>query len=311
MVLSRGWVFRSLLLLVLAALSGSVGCQNAAPRRERPLIQVPAAGAVPRELDMVNLPEYVIEPPDVLIINAVIRNPKDRKPAEGEDKKPNPAGLDETVRSLPIQPVYGPYAVRPDGTVFLGVYGSVPVAGCTLPQAAQAIRSALARQVDRESTGGIKEESLLVVVDVSEYNSKSYYVITDGGGAGEQVFRFPITGKETVLDALANINGLPEVSSKRNIWVARRTPFANQPQQILPVDWIGLTQHGVTTTNYQIFPGDRVYVKAQRLVTIDRTMARLFSPVERLFGVTLLGTNVYNSIAGRGLGFGGAGTGVR
>lgn len=298
---SRRWVRwlagGSLLALMLVG----VGCaHNTVHRRESgATITVPSPGQVPVELDPVSLPEYVIEPPDVISINAVIRNP----PRKGEDGKPAP-DAEETGRSLPIQPVYGPYAVRPDGTVYLGIYGSVPVNGLTLSQAAATVRNALARQIDKEN-GGIKEDRLYVTLDVLEYNSKSYYVILDGAGAGEQVYRFPITGKEFVLDALANVNGIPEVGSKRNIWVARRTPFSNQPQQILPVDWIGLTQHGVTATNYQIFPGDRVYVKAQRVVLIDRTIAKLVSPFERLMGVTLLGTNVYNSIAGRGLGFGG------
>jgi hypothetical protein len=52
-------------------------------------------------------------------------------------------------------------------------------------------------------------------------------------------------------------------------------------------------------------PGDRIYVKAQRLVTIDRTLARIFSPVERIFGITLLGSSTVNQISGRGNGFGG------
>jgi polysaccharide biosynthesis/export protein len=91
------------------------------------------------------------------------------------------------------------------------------------------------------------------------------------------------------------------VASKRNIWVARRTPHGGQPWQILPVDWIGITQHGITATNYQVFPGDRIYVKAQKLVAIDRTLARIIAPIERLAGITLLGTNVYNQISGRGL----------
>jgi polysaccharide export outer membrane protein len=106
-----------------------------------------------------------------------------------------------------------------------------------------------------------------------------------------------------VFDAIANIGGLPVVASKRNIWVARRTPCAGHPEQILPVDWVGITQHGITQTNYQLMPGDRVYVKAQKLVTLDTTIARVISPVERLFGITLLGTTTYNQIAGRGTGF--------
>jgi len=293
-------------LALALAFSWATGCHHQhkgtiAGVPEQPPIGVPPAGSVPTELGMQNLPEYVIEPPDTLLINAVIRDIAD--PQKKDDVPNAPSKFADTVRSLPIQPVYGDYPIRPDGTVFLGVYGSIPVSGYTLKQAAAAIRAALAKQLfDGE---GIKEDRLLVVVDVTGYNSKSYYVITDGGGAGERVYRFPITGKETVLDGLANINGLPVEASKRNIWVARRTPNSNEPQQILPVDWVGLTQHGITATNYQIFPGDRIYVKAQRLVTIDTTLARVLSPVERLFGVTLIGANTVNNIAGRGNGFGG------
>jgi polysaccharide biosynthesis/export protein len=171
----------------------------------------------------------------------------------------------------------------------------VPVSGLTLEQAAEAIKRHLMNQETLKQFG-TRLESLTVIVDVIAYNSKRYYVITDGAGFGEQVFPFPITGSETVLDALSNINGLPDVASKRNIWVARRTPHPGQPWQILPVDWIGLTQHGITYTNYQIMPGDRIYVKAQRLVTIDRTLARIFAPIERVFGITLLGSSTINSI---------------
>ncbi len=309
------WAFTGLAVL-------NAGCTHAGHRKIHPgelnAIGLPPPGSVPSELDMVNLPEYVIEPPDVLLINAVLRNtPAEEEKLDridkigDEPKKVDPAPVKgaprkfgNSVRSLPIQPVYSEYPVRPDGSIFLGVYGSVPVAGLTLKQAAAAIRASLARQVYGDE-GGIREDALLVVVDVTQYNSKSYFVIVDGGGAGERITRWPITGKETVMDAIANIGGLAEESSKRNVWVARRTPFPNQPQQILPVDYVGITQHGVTVTNYQIFPGDRVYLKAQRLVTIDRTLARVISPVERLFGVTLLGASTVNQINGRIGGFGG------
>ena len=43
------------------------------------------------------------------------------------------------------------------------------------------------------------------------------------------------------------------------------------------------------------------------LVTLDTKLARLFSPIERIFGVTLLGTSSVNQIAGRGNGFNGNG----
>jgi polysaccharide export outer membrane protein len=182
------------------------------------------------------------------------------------------------------------------------------VAGLTLDQAVEAIRQHLV-QSETLQRSGVRRESLVVVVDVLSYNSKRYYVITDGGGYGEQVYPFPVQGSEKVLDAIANINGLPAVASKRNIWVARRCPHPDQPWQILPVDWVGITQHGQSFTNYQILPGDRIYVKAQRLVTIDTAMARVLSPIERMFGITLLGASTVNQVQGRGSGFGNSGTG--
>jgi polysaccharide export outer membrane protein len=130
-----------------------------------------------------------------------------------------------------------------------------------------------------------------------------YYVITDGGGAGEQWTARPIVGSETVADALSAVGGLPVVASKNHIWVARRSPQPGVQDQILPVDYVALSQHGGTNTNYQIMPGDRIYVKAQPLVTFDTKLARILSPVERMLGVTLLGASSVNQIAGRGPGF--------
>jgi polysaccharide export outer membrane protein len=262
-------------------------------------IAVPPSGAVPRELEKITLPPYVIEAPDQLLIE-VIQRSKVPKQIDGKDQIDQKTGekiYDTVTDRLPVQPISGPFHVRLDGTVGLGFWGSVPVSGLTLEQAAEAIRAHLLKQEELKKYE-TRLESLTVIVDVLAYNSKRYYVIFDQGGYGEQVFPFPITGSETVLDALSNIYGLPDVASKRNIWVARRTPHPGQPWQILPVDWVGITQHGVTWTNYQVMPGDRIYVKAQKLVTIDRTLARIISPVERIFGITLLGASTVNNIKG-------------
>ena len=293
---------------LLPALSGCLSPQlqdaGFGPRYAQNPINVPAPGTVPAELAKVTLPEYVIEPPDVLRIEVAFRAPVlDADKKRVLDKKTGKVQLSDALRSLPLQPVWGEYAVRPDGTLYLGIYGEVQVAGFTLKQAAQAVREHLAKQAYKEDDG-VDPEFLLVVLDVTQYNSKRFYVIFDGAGNGEQVIPQPITGSETVLDAVAAVNGLPSVASKRNIWVARRTPHPDCPEQILPVDWVGITQHGLTLTNYQIMPGDRVYVKAQRLITIDNTLTRVFAPIEKLFGVTLLGASTVNQVQGRGNGFG-------
>jgi polysaccharide export outer membrane protein len=224
----------------------------------------PAGTGAAQELAKVSLPPYVIEPPDILLI--------------------------ESTQSPPDQPIRGQHLVRPDGTVGLGIYGSVPVAGLTLEQAKMVIGDLISQRVPDLDLRNL-------YVDVLGYNSKFYYVVTDGGGYGEQVYRFPITGSDTVLDAISQIQGLPPVASKKRIWVARPVaPNCGGGWQTLPVDWIAITQCGQTATNYQVMPGDRIYVEANPWITFDSAVAKFISPFERMFGITLLGSETTNSI---------------
>jgi len=201
------------------------------------------------------------------------------------------------------QVISGEHLVRPDGTIALGVYGSVHVAGQTLDEVKRSVEAHLSHYMNKPELS----------VDVGAYNSQVYYVISDGGGFGETVVRLPCTGNETVLDAIANIQGLSQVSSKR-IWVARPSPAGTPCAQVMDVNWREITQEGITTTNYQLLPGDRIYVSADQLQALDIFLAKALAPVERIFGVTLLGYGaVRTTQRGRnssGGGFGGGfGTG--
>ena len=104
-------------------------------------------------------------------------------------------------------------------------------------------------------------------MDIYAYNSKVYYIISQGAGLGDRLLRMPITGNETVLDAIAQTNGLSQVSSKK-IWIARPTP--NGCDQILPVSWDAITRGATTATNYQILPGDRVYIAEDKLHRVQQ-----------------------------------------
>jgi polysaccharide export outer membrane protein len=81
--------------------------------------------------------------------------------------------------------------------------------------------------------------------------------------------------------------------------VARPAPAGHGPDQTLAVNWNAIVQGANTTTNYQIYPGDRVYVMAEPLVTADTMLARFISPIERILGVTLLGNSVGRELSGR------------
>jgi protein involved in polysaccharide export with SLBB domain len=191
------------------------------------------------------------------------------------------------------QQIAGQHLVGPDGTVTLGSYGSVPVVGLTLAETKRAIELHLAQFLEDPE----------VAVDVFAYNSMVYYVITEGAGLGDGVNKFPITGNETVLDAIANINGLTGVSSKR-IWVARPSPD-HSACQILPVDWQTVSAFGGTGTNYQLLPGDRVFVSEDRLVAFDTGLAKLLAPMERAMGFTLLSAGTATRLSGKVLQGGG------
>ena len=183
------------------------------------------------------------------------------------------------------QQIAGEHLVGPDGTVTLGIYGSVYVAGMTVQEARRAIEKHLSAHLD----------SPQVSVDVFAYNSKVYYIVTEGAGLGDQIVRIPITGKETVLDAISQLGGLQQVSSKK-IWVARPAPSRVGCDQILPVDYVAITKGASTATNYQLLPGDRVFVAEDRLMALNTVVTKVTAPFERVLGFTLLGAQTLQSL---------------
>ena len=264
--------------LVAATGSGCVHHGGGTHGHGGPPIAVPPPGEVPTELNKNTLPPYVVEPPDILLIEVVLRS---------EVENPDTKLKEPSTRGLPVQPVSGQFQVRIDGTVGLGFWGAVPVAGLTLDQTADLVRSHLLHQETLKKLE-IKPENVVVIVDVLAYNSKRYYVITDGAGFGEQVFPFPVTGSETVLDAISNIGGLTALSSK-NIWIARPAPAGVDCDQVLPVNWREITRGGSTATNYQVLPGDRIFISEDRFVALDSTLEKLLRPFERILGFSALG----------------------
>ena len=70
-----------------------------------------------------------------------------------------------------------------------------------------------------------------------------------------------------------------------------RSPGAHGSQvaEKMPVDWRAMTQEGNWTTNYQLFPGDRIFIKADPLNAADSFIPKITVPVSRLFGFALQG----------------------
>jgi len=337
-------------LLVLLALAGLAcgGCQAFTVRAQsgqNPDLTIgpridPGVGRarseVPTEKCKTTLPAYVIEPPDILLIDALKIVPKPPYHIEAQDVLQLTAAPNSTLLD---QPINGPFRVDSGGTVNLGPsYGKVPVTGLTVDEATEAINTHLLRVLkspevsvtlsESSSLQQISGEHLVgpdgtvnlatygtvyvagltieeaqaaiekqvrkylldpkVSVDVYAYNSKVYYVITQGAGLGDGLLRVPITGNETVLDALAQVNGLSRLSSK-HIWIARPAPGGMGCDQVLPVNWDEITKGGATATNYQILPFDRIFIAQDNWIALDSWINRVTAPFERLFGFSLLG----------------------
>jgi protein involved in polysaccharide export with SLBB domain len=177
---------------------------------------------IPRELEKSPLPPYTVEPGDTLLLQ--------------------PAELDSPLRLPADQPILT------DGTINLGKYGLLQVAGKTVPEIEEMVRSAVQAQSKEKDIG-------FIVVRVVGRQSKVYYVIGEVNSPGA----FPLEGRETVLDGILRAGGLTDSGSRDNIILSRPTK-PNCPRIVLPVCWNQIVQLGDTSTNYQLAPGDRIYV---------------------------------------------------
>jgi polysaccharide export outer membrane protein len=222
---------RALGIALVGLAAGLTGCQALDQHQTD---KVPQLGWIdphqPRELQMVSHPSYVVEPPDELEVSI------------------RPTVFDFTTSNLVVQA---------DGTIDLGFDGEVYVAGLTLEQVERKIAQNLAGVAARRRlrVEGPIEVSVRLV---NGSQSKVYYVL----GTVSSQSSFPITGNERVVDAILRAglrsNSLPEKS-----YLVRPHPVSG-PDLILKIDWVGITQRGDTLTNYQVLPGDRIYVPGGR-----------------------------------------------
>ena len=176
---------------------------------------------VARELEKRPSGPYILEPGDVLLVQ--------------------PASLDSPLR-LP-----GDQVVMPDGTIHLGQYGHLDVAGKPLVVIEAEVNAHLKAKVP---------EAGVINVRLVTRDSKVFYVLGEVNSPGV----FPLRGRETVLDAIAgSAGGLNTNAARRSIILTRPTG-PGSCRVVLPVDYEAIVQVGDTTTNYQIRAGDRVFV---------------------------------------------------
>lgn len=178
---------------------------------------------LPKELDKASLAAYIVEPGDTLSVE--------------------PTDLDSPIRLPGNQPVLQ------DGTIDLGALGRPIVAWKTIPQ----IEVDLKKWIDARS-----KDKVPITVRLIGRESKVFYVL----GEVNAPRAYPLAGRETVLDGLLAAGGLTRQADMKKIILSRPTP-ADGCRVVLPVCYNQIIQLGDTATNYQLQPGDRIYVPSQ------------------------------------------------
>ena len=220
---------RGLWVLLGLCAAWSTGCGAVNNHRQK---RIPQLGVIdpnqPRELQMVSMPPYVVEPPDELEVSV------------------RPSALEFSTLTA---------VVRSDGMLDLGFYGDVYVAGLTLEEVERKIAEQLGPVAVRRKVADPVSVSVRLV---NGNQSKQYYVI----GTVTTQGKFPLTGSETVLDGILQA-GLRSNSLPDKAYLVRPHP-AGGPCQVMKIDWPGIKDRGDTLTNYQLFPGDRIIVPGGR-----------------------------------------------
>lgn len=216
--------FTSLALL----LSCGSGCTSWFKPRSHKLIETAerfaksavCPGAIPHELTEQPLSEYRVVPGDEILIE--------------------PADFEADFR-LP-----GDQEVEVDGTIHFGQYGQLHVAGLTLGEIQSEAEQVVARQAERRVPLNVR---------LVEKRGQVYYVLGEVSSPGA----YPLEGHETVLDALIKAGGINDQADPRKI-ILSKPSLPGECRVVLPICYQHIVQLGDTTTNYQVHPGDRIYV---------------------------------------------------
>jgi len=189
------------------------------------------------------------------------------KAKEFASKSPNPNGLNHELSKqvvtdyflepgdrLAIEPTnleskfqsIGDQVVLVDGSVDIGKFGRIRVAGLT----AEMVEQAVTEQIMRVS--GLQE---VVNVQLIETNGSRIYVLGAVGSPGA----YELKGRETVLDAILLAGGLTSKASPCDIVFVRPTN-PDECRVVQRICYRQIAQLGDVSTNYQLQPGDRIIV---------------------------------------------------
>ncbi len=161
----------------------------------------------------------------------------------------------------------GGHSIRPDGYITVSLLGDIYLEGMTPMQAAEVLTKALQvyiRDVD-------------VMVRVTGFNSKKYFMFGETPGTGQHSF----DGDVTVLSAFGRARGVTTRAAWDRIRLVRATATT---RQIFKINLADIVKEGRWESNIQLKANDVVYVPPTYLARIGYVIDSVLFPFRSLFG---------------------------
>jgi polysaccharide export outer membrane protein len=190
--------------LALASCLAGPGCHH---------FEVPAPAGIPNEKAKMALPAYVIEPPDVLQINAVQLVPKPPYKLKPLDVlrvmfPSSPESLTEKDRKDLMEGgrwASANYIVEPEGTINMGpLYGKVLVFGMSTEEARKAVEAQITKQTKKELVD-LGKVALELVQSQAMQQVLGYHLVRPDGTVGLGSYGSVFVTGMTITDARAAI----------------------------------------------------------------------------------------------------------
>jgi polysaccharide export outer membrane protein len=164
--------------------------------------------------------------------------------------------------------------IRPDGKIALNLIDDLYVAGLS--------PSEIAEEISKRLTKFYNKESINVTVDITEFQSKKYYVFGQVFAPGVK----PYTGRDTVVKVLADA-GLNEDAWPQKVVLVRPHEDQNVRQKVT-IDLKQMYESGKTDQNYLLEEGDLLYVPPSPLAEMRMTFEKLLAPIVPMTDVAFM-----------------------
>jgi len=171
-----------------------------------------------------------------------------------------------TVRPEPG--ISRPVVVRPDGKISFDLIGEVAVEGKTVAE----VREEIYRRI----------QDFIVAPDVTVTlegtRSRRYYVF----GEVNRIGSYPLMGRVTAVEGLAMAGGGTRLAALNQ---ARLSRPATEGPSLFPIRYADITQNADATTNYELQPGDVIYVPPSISGRIGYALQIIFFPLQQIVGL--------------------------